>query len=373
MNARVIAGAMRLKSGGLVLWRGFRPIPVLLTAALIGLSVAVLLWTMLNPLLELLAEALTWIVGKLRVWFTNVSDPPDVKSYKNIGIGVGAFGVLVVLSTLKDTHQSLTALALKWMKPDRATLLPAFSSVTVAFTALGLSVYGIGELSEKRPPATIAFDSASIPPAVVSPDSGAVTFYVSFQEEGGRQTLTQAGHESVTLRPSDRDFLQRLAMGLQKCRSGNRIPRLTVRGFASSSYWSGAAGELADLEQNNPQDSIIHGAVMETTGYAKKDANQVDWNLAVARAFNVYLANRRRAAVLDALALPSSGVEVDTAGLWSSYSEMDNALAIEDRGVTGQAASAGILTRSVAVSITDPAACSRAPQFARVELTLPGA
>lgn len=214
----------------------------------------------------------------------------------------------------------MTKVILRWMDADRAVLLPAFSSVLVAFTALGLSVYAIAELSPKPQSATIAFDSAFIPPAVVNSDRGDVTFFVSFLEEGGAVSLTDRQHKSVTLRPSDEDFLGRLSAGLQKCidKGRSRVPTVSVRGFASGSFWGLAASELSVMLRERPNDSFVREAYAEIGRYARNDAiYKQNASLAVARAFNVYLANRRRDAVLSALSTEGGGLNVLDEGQWS--------------------------------------------------------
>lgn len=351
------------------LWRLTRPAIILVGAALVGLALAILLRTMILPILDTIGNVLSWIVQKFGSWFSDLQKPPELNREKSIDIGITAFGLVVVLSTLKDTHDCVTKVVLKWMSADREVLLPAFSSVVVAFTALGLSVYALGELTNK-PPVTVAFDAAMIPPAVVDPDKGDVTFYVSFQAEGGRASLTDPKHSSVNLRQLDRDFLERLGQGLRTCTRGSESdkPLVTTRGFASGSLWTSARSEIEAMLREDPSNATLATAVETVNTYAENDETR-ERELAFARGFNVYLANKRRAAVVDVLRL-HGGEGIRLVGNdWNSYPDMDNALAIDDRGVGQQAAAAGILTRSVAITI-HAGGCSRATRYSRVELAV---
>jgi hypothetical protein len=349
-------------------WVAFKPLLVLVAAVLAGLVLAILLKSAMQPMFKALGEVLAWLVLKLQRWVPNLD--PVAGLDRKIDIGIGAFGLVVVLSVLKDTHESITRVLLSWRKADRSILLPAFSTVTVAFAALGLSVYGIGGITASSSP-LISLDAAIIPPAVVNPEKGDVTFFVSFLDEGGRDSMLDPGHMSIQLRATDKEFLERLASGLSRCsaKGDSAAPSLFVRGFASSSLWTTASTELEAMSRGPGANDAIRNAYDELQQYASKDDTR-SRDLAVARAFNVYLANKRRSAVVDVLRQNGGANLIADKGIWDSYPAMDNAIAIEDRGIGDTAAAAGILTRSVAITI-DAGGCSRANKYSRIELSIP--
>jgi hypothetical protein len=351
-------------------WVAFKPLLVLVAAVLAGLVLAILLKSAMQPMFKGLGEMLAWLVLKLQRWVPNLDPPAGLD--RKIDIGIGAFGLVVVLSVLKDTHESINKVLLSWRKADRSVLVPAFSSVTVAFAALGLSVYAIGGITASTSP-LISLDAAIIPPAIVNPEKGDVTFFVSFADEGGRDSLLDPGHKSIQLRATDKEFLERLASGLSRCsiKGDSAAPSLFVRGFASSSLWTTASAELDAMYKHSTENDPIRTAHDEVRKYALKD-NTRSPDLAAARAFNVYLANKRRSAVVDVLRQNGSADLIVDKGIWDSYPAMDNAIAIEDRGIGDTAAAAGILTRSVAITI-DAGGCSRANKYSRIELSIPRA
>ena len=94
----------------------------------------------------------------------------------------------------------------------------------------------------------------------------------------------------------------------------------------------------------------------------------------IGKAANVYLANRRRAAVAEILGLRGKASEAVTLDgkPWANHSEMRQAMVIDDSHADGTFRVKGILTRSVAITITDPSDCSisKAEKIAHTALTL---
>jgi len=350
-------------------WAASRPALVLLASAMLGIIAAVLCRTFLFQLLDQLVAFVRGVAALIQR-LTGVAAPEiPTRKWSEVDLGLGALGATVIIATVRETSSAIDELLKGWMNPERSVLAKAGLAVGVAFMALGLSVYGLLEI--KRPVAStaITFQSEKFPLAAMEPATGHLTFFIPFLAEGGEDTFTEPDHASVTVGASDREFLLMLGRALHSCGSPSRPVRISVRGFASSSLWD-TNGELALVRPADP-------AQREKLEDAKRAVDQVvsaegiqhpgsDPAIARGHAFNVYLANRRREAVLNELT-PNPVTAADPAptlvvegGPWTTFEEMQDAIAIDDsKGSPADIPIKGVLTRSVGVTVKDAASCAQ--------------
>ena len=300
--------------------------------------------------------------------------------------GVGAFGAAFLFTKMEELVDSASTLIKQRTTATTSVFWSAFMGLALGFGAVGLSVYGLKALGIPPSSSTFVFDALTTPASQVDRHTGYLTFYVSFLDEGRQPTFASTGHGSVTVTPGDKVFLRHLAEALNACGAAERPVRLTLRGFASGSLWTTAETEVSQMlsrrgiargalgscdPNSTDEGNAPRNAVACIDKYKKAQVGAVDGpgylsdeTTEAAKAFNVYLANRRLAAVAQAL-----GVQEDTRAKvrldgepWLSYSQMEAAIAVDDTRANGTFAVKGILTRSVAITITQPAGCSNFQQ-----------
>jgi hypothetical protein len=355
-----------LNKGCQLTWLGIRPALVLALGVITGIIVAIVIRSFLVQILNILVKCEHYIATHVSLLHLPGADPSAPKDPTKLDLGLTTFGVAVVLATVKETSTAVTGVVKSWMTANVTVLLPAYLSVAVAFAALGLSVYGLQELKGPTAGMSIAFNSGNIPPALLEPQTGHVTFYIAFGEEGGAKTFTVPNHLSVTLAPADEQFLKALAKGLSACATAGEPVKIDVSGFASSSLWN-TAGELDALKvEDADQRAELARARIYVQDQIEHPSDPSDTPAFVpAHAFNAYLANRRRQVVINRLGASERSLPVTTAKIevqnppWPNFASMQNGLAIDDSRGAGTIATRGILTRSVAITIEDARSCAR--------------
>jgi hypothetical protein len=363
------------------------PALVIILGVLVGIHMAVLVRSYLASITNALIVVVQWSTGLLehvlpKVWASKLTHLDTIdETAPGFDFGLGAFGAVFLLTQLKEIVATVTELISKWKTADVALLTKAFVGLVLGFAALGLSVYGLKKLAEPTTSPTFAFDTLAIPPTQVRADGGYTTFYISFPDEGGPPTFTQKAHPSVTVSDGDTKFLKLLGPALALC-GRNKPVELELQGFASGSLWTAAepalramlpreaaaSGTAPACNPNSPNETDApRNALACITQYKDSERKAVSGpeylssdTLEAGKAFNVYLANRRRAAVADILGLrqgSASGIKLNGSP-WDNHFLMQQAMAIDDSHADGTFRVKGILTRSVALTITNPSACS---------------
>lgn len=359
-------------AGGFVC-RAVRPAALIVVAAAVGISIAILLYSFANITAVLAYDTVKWLasslddLGKL-FEFSRLRMPRDEirASYQASGIAdtialsTAAVGIGVVAALLRDIHKAMADLIAHWMAPSRSQLSSAFWSVAVGFVGVGLSVYG-AETALERPKVreeSLHLEVSSLPPFVLGPKPGSLTFYVSFPGEGGAGSLVDPEHDSLV--PTDKAFVENLGRALALCAEDGSVVVVELRGYASGSQWIDAYSELTNWTSRTlpapPQLPTLRAEVASIA--ALERGYPADKPGAFARAFNVWLANQRREKVKQLL-LKNAGanVTVSDIGKWKSHQEMSDAYAIDDR--SRDFATIGVLTRAVAVTIAAAGTCDR--------------
>lgn len=365
----------------------FSPTSIVLLGIIAGIVAAVLIRAFLVSIANALIVAMQWstdILGPLlpESWREKlvVLNTVDEAS-PEVDLGLFAFGATFLFTKIQEIVATVSDLISKWKSAEQALLLKAFFSLMLCFAAVGLSVYGLKHLASPAASPTFVFDALSVPANMVYPDTGHFTFYIGFYDEGGVSTFDEENHGSVTLSERDRDFLRRLREALEVC--GQRRPvEIELKGFASGSLWNAAEPTLkAKMSQRriavdstascDPNATASTDSLQNALACIHQYRHDEDLNgepskrsteqIESAKAFNVYLANRRRAAVGEVLGLQagrSKGIRF-IGKPWENHSEMEKAMAIDDSRANGSFGVKGILTRSVAVTLADPSACGR--------------
>jgi hypothetical protein len=366
-----------------------RMVPAIVIA--LGISIGILTAVLVRSYLSLITNALIvvvqWSTGLLEhmlphSWADKLTHLEKIdETSPGFDFGLGAFGAVFLLTQTKEIVATVTELISKWKTADVALLAKAFTGLVVGFAALGLSVYGLKKLAEPTTSPTFAFDAIGIPPSQVRTD-GNTTFYISFLDEGGPPTFTKVTHPSVTVSAGDKKFLQSLKQALVLC-GRDRPVELELRGFASGSLWTTAEPALRAMvpreaapskpalmcnpNSTNEKDAaanalacLTHYRDSERVAVSSQDYLSSE-SIETGKAFNVYLANRRRAAVAEILGVQpgSDASKIKLSGdPWDNYFSMQQAIAVDDSQADGTFKVKGILTRSVGLTITDPSACS---------------
>jgi hypothetical protein len=331
-----------------------------------GVIVAIVLRAFLVQILSFLVNCERYLAAHVAILHIPAVEPSAPKDFTKLDLGLTAFGAAVVLATIRETATAVTAVLNSWRTANTTVLITAYLSVSIAFAALGLSVYGLQELKGPTAGMSIAFNSGNIPPALLDPQTGHVTFYIAFGEEGGAKTFTLPNHLSVNLSAADEHFLSALAKGLSACATAGEPVKIDVNGFASSSLWN-TAGELDALKvEDADQRTELARARIYVRDQIEHHPDPSDTPALVpAHAFNVYLANRRRQVVINRLGASEPTSPVKNAKIevqnprWPDFASMQNGLAIDDSRGAGTIATRGILTRSVAITIEDARSCAR--------------
>lgn len=360
------------------------PAAVIASGVLVGLAVAVLVRSFLVPITNALISVVQGITAGLDFLL------PDILAEKLAALedirepaagfdyGVGAFGAVFLLTKVQDIVATVSELLDKWKTAEPGLLVRSFVSLTIGFGALGLSVYGLEKLADPERNPTFVFDALTVPPSRVDATTGHMTFYISFLDEGGPPTFGK-GHRSVTVADRDQVFLGKLREAFEVCGSSTKPVRVRLEGFASGSLWTTADYSLQEMSQgfmsvaNRPiacdpasidpreaprralaciSEYKANERALREVGYLSSDPVETG------KAFNVYLANRRREAVARILG-SSEHLKVESSD-WPDHFHMQQAIAVDDTRADGTFGVKGILTRSVAVTITDPSSCSRA-------------
>ena len=322
---------------------------------------------------------------------------PDALPPQSAGfdLGLGTFGVAVLFTTLDKALVPIASRFKHWRGRDPKKFWEGSGLIFVAFLGLWFSVYGLKVLSAaKEPSYVLGFDTRAWPIQRADPEHGTISFYVSFAAEAGRRSFdlaSEANIHTVTLSEGDKSFLGRLADALNACGTTEKKAKVSLHGFASSSYWSQAKGELEDmvrrapvpiespcridvarLDTKLPKSGTQSPPIPDQAGmiealacvgqYKATSVRQSGWTnepISDAQAFNLYLANRRQAEVahaLNASAYPNLMVEsVD----WQDYGAMEAALVIDDATRGQDVSITGLLTRSVQITVADASACTK--------------
>jgi hypothetical protein len=366
-----------------------------------GLALAVLLRAFFLTVTNWSIQAVHWTVSLLAYYFPSWNSVlEDVHTMSDLprgfDLGLGGFGGVALLTKGHDIAKALSDVVTRWRSADNEKLITAFLTLTFGFAALGLAVYGVQSLvtQDATPTAgpTFVFDTLDIPAHEVRADTGHFAFYIPFGREGGSASFS-LDHASVTLTQSDRRFLGQLGQALNACGREDRPVEVQLEGFASSSLWMTAEAEIKsivaseNLSPSNSCDLAVSGRAAAATSliciadykqHQRSDPQAqeriADDIIETAKAFNVYLANRRRAAVESALGLTGSNSRrvVLEGSSWRDHREMEDALSIDDSQPGGSVAVKGILTRSVAMTIINGSTCTRTSvdRVERTSLTL---
>jgi hypothetical protein len=380
----------REESGVTVAWKVLRPALVLGGAIAAALVLTLFIVATASRLLAGLVGVAAWAVRASNYWLGSSIGEPHVTQTLNtqLDLGIGAFGAAVLVATLRDISGAVVDVLSKWRSASGATLATVFVRTLVGATGLWLSVYGAEKLTNGQGGQTLTIDATSMPPAMVDPNSGNLTFYVGFYAEGGPGTFeTPKTHQSVNVASADEEFLKRLRNALNLCGTTSNKVKIRIDGFASGSQWTTVASDLAELQRRTagaPVSSAKAGCsttansgtaggsgpgtiddALACIAYYKRE--EVDKNATTnvfedGKAFNVYLANMRRLQVARRLGLMdvSSSATVTLVGsAWSNFTDMESALVVDDKRPQNNFAVVGLLTRSAKISIESAAGCAR--------------
>ena len=383
------------------LWMKLRPLSWIAAAGLLGLILSTLLAMLIHPmmlgtihLVTNIGHRVAYIVSWLAAHLHQQAPPyPELPGNANedipgLDLSFGVLGGSILVTTIRESISQLAKVVAVWATASHETLVSASAAILLSFFGLGISVFGINKLNLHGEDLTLSYDSAVIPPVAVDPEHGAMTFFVSFGKEGGLDTIRDPTSTSVVLGDRDAIFLRDLGNALRACHNlkSASLPKVLLRGFASSTPWRDAKMELETLERDpDPVTAGKAAAVLNELRrivQATKEAGiQPDASLDEQRqywkAFNVYLANTRAAAVKVALdgSAGTSGAttqrDMDVEVQTRSYDrDIEQDLAIADRGMVTVGKDRGILTRTAAVTIANAGDCSKNGITAALKINL---